>query len=443
MNKNKKYEIEQIKYTDNLLKLIGFNNIADYDTTIYTGELDNNTITNINNTMETFKKTFPTKNFNLSKINYQMNTTTQIFAFVKNCLDHISQPYESIRINNKNHLRLKPQNKLLSYYINMNNYTDIRQPNNTDIRQENEENVFQKMEVVYKNIKFPPSIDKQKNNESYEMDFVQITEQKLLENKKSLFIVTNISDIKYIVLENLPTNYTYSLYYGSIKIMDSLPRPTCNLEERLYYDDGENRQQFKQQFNFTRCGCQNDIQRIIFNVDDKCAHINFPWNLYIDVNNNNPNDNFHIYNPTTNKFLYDEYIVTIIDKNDVEHKLTLKPNNTYYISYLANLVENIQLDKLVDIYVNGKFICNNNIVDFADDRYSEYVECNENRNSIMNKFFNNYGINKKWINYNTNKIDITLVSNIDNLSNCIVVHHNVKHKLYTNGEWIEAWKFSM
>jgi hypothetical protein len=434
MNKNKKYEVEQIMYTDNLLKLIGFNNIADYETTIYTGDIPQNIIMSINNTMDNFRTTFPTKSFNLSKINYILQTPTQLFSFVKNCLDHINQPHELIRINNKTYMRLKPHNKILTYYINMNYCSDIGHNVEPDIGHGNIKEHY-RTEETYKNAQFT----KQQDGTYMEVEFVKITEQKNLYRHNRLHILTHITDIKCITLENLPNNYIYELYYGSIKIANSRPIHYTSDSPFCMESNDTN----KQQFNFSQCTLESDIQKMIYNELYKCIHINSPYNLHIDIVNKNPNDNFHIYNCQTNKFLYDCYDITITDKYDKEHKLKLYPNDTYFPLDLYLLVDNIKLDDCVDIYINGKFICNNNVVDFVDNVYDEFVECDSNKNNVVSKFFAEFGVTKRWIYYNDRKTNVIFVSRNKKIFNCVVTYNNAKIKLYENGKVnTEGWRYS-
>lgn len=330
----------------------------------------------------------------------------------------------------------------------MNNYTDIgqeyngfiRQIDNIDTRQctENKEQIH-RTEIIY-DIPASKMISNHNNEEFSKFEFVKIIEKTQLITKNKLYITTHIKNIKYIILENLPNNYKYSLYYNSVKIMDSIKSYFIGYEDSNIYlsDTSTIDKMFKQQFDFTLIS-NNDICKLIHDQKNQHIFLNSPWNLYIDVNNDDPSDNFHIYNHKTNKFLYDEYIIYVIDENFIKHKLILQPNNTYHINndYNIHLAENIQFTEFVDVYINGKFICNNNIIDFSDDIYDEYVE--KYKNDSVNKLFNNYTINKKWINlYN---IFLYVVTK-NNTNKCIVTHNNVKLQLYVNDKLDqECWRY--
>lgn len=109
--------MEAIKYADDLLKLIGFKHIADYESCIYYDQITCDTIEKINGTMGRFKPLFKQRNFNLSRYNYKLTNITQLIGFVKKVLQQLDVNHEVIRHCGQNAMRLKPPNKLLNDYI--------------------------------------------------------------------------------------------------------------------------------------------------------------------------------------------------------------------------------------------------------------------------------------------------------------------------------------
>ena len=108
-------------YANEICKIIGFTNISDYTVQISYTTLKNNSLTiaiNINKTFDQFKKLFELKYFNLSRLNYKIETITQIWAFIKKLFKYMNISFDIIRINKDIKMRLINQNNLHIEYIN-------------------------------------------------------------------------------------------------------------------------------------------------------------------------------------------------------------------------------------------------------------------------------------------------------------------------------------
>ena len=107
MSKDVKYRCDQIIFTENIIKIIGFKQLSDFNTSINYLDITGDMINLINHKMEEFKIYFNTKPFNLSRIKYTLTNSQVIFSFVKNLLDYIGMRFVIIRKENKSYLRLK------------------------------------------------------------------------------------------------------------------------------------------------------------------------------------------------------------------------------------------------------------------------------------------------------------------------------------------------
>lgn len=124
--KNKILKREHFEYLDNIVHILGFKNLADYDKCITYDTLktlQNEICININNTLDTFKQLFPLNEFDLRKIKYKFENIDQVIGFVKKLFFYLNVPIEYL---NKT-LRLIQQNKLYNEYIKMIENRDIPQ----------------------------------------------------------------------------------------------------------------------------------------------------------------------------------------------------------------------------------------------------------------------------------------------------------------------------
>src|SRR5690554_4789501 len=96
--KDKKYGTEQILFVDELLKIYGINGLCDYDSKINQDSIDQNKLKKINDYIIKFKKIFPTKEFNLSRKDFKIDTPSFAILFLRNLLNHIGMSYDIFRI---------------------------------------------------------------------------------------------------------------------------------------------------------------------------------------------------------------------------------------------------------------------------------------------------------------------------------------------------------
>lgn len=124
--KNKVITKEHFEYLDKIVKILGFENLADYQTVLTYETLKESTediCSDINLTINNFKKLFPLDEFDLRKWKYKFANIDQVIGFVKKLFFYLNVPLE---YQNKL-MRLIPQNKLYCEYIKMIENRDIPQ----------------------------------------------------------------------------------------------------------------------------------------------------------------------------------------------------------------------------------------------------------------------------------------------------------------------------
>lgn len=107
-------------YINEIVKILGFNNLADFETSISYNNIkksQNKICKVINDSLENFKQIFPADKFNLRKINYQFKNINQVLGFVKKIFNYLSINYCYSRIQGNNLLRLLPENNIYNKYI--------------------------------------------------------------------------------------------------------------------------------------------------------------------------------------------------------------------------------------------------------------------------------------------------------------------------------------
>lgn len=108
-------------YANSICQIIGFSNVFDYTTQISYTILKNNTLAitiKINETFTQFKKLFELKYFNLSRLKYKIENTSQIWAFVKKLFKYMNVPFDIVRKNKDIKMRLINKNNLSINTIN-------------------------------------------------------------------------------------------------------------------------------------------------------------------------------------------------------------------------------------------------------------------------------------------------------------------------------------
>lgn len=187
-------------YANELTKILGFKNLADFETQIsYTNlkENEENICKEFNKRIDLFKKLFPQEGFDLRKINNVFKTIDQIIGFYKKILNYLFIAYNFYRKKGISTMRLIPQNNLYNNYI-----MKMREiPQNSN-------NILEQKEVnICKN-----QIDMQNPNE------------KMISMKNVLNYLLNKSiEKKYIISKNSITlNIIKSFdYFNWIKIRKS------------------------------------------------------------------------------------------------------------------------------------------------------------------------------------------------------------------------------
>jgi hypothetical protein len=149
-------------YATKIMKIIGFQSISDFETSIYYTKLKEQEINiclKISKTIDEFKKLFPLNEFDLRRIKYKFENINQIVGFIKKLTSYLAIPLNITRINNSTILRL-----IQSKYFLYNNY--INSMNNRDTT------------IMITN--FKKTIDEIKNNEKIETKI----ENKEIKNKE-------------------------------------------------------------------------------------------------------------------------------------------------------------------------------------------------------------------------------------------------------------------
>lgn len=211
MSKDKKNGYLQIKYVDNLLYYYGIKGINDYETSISTQNLSLDSLKKINDTMKEFKGIFPTKTFNLSRKNFKIDSTLLAISFLKNCLSHIGANYTIERKNNTTYLHLKPINKVLMFYIEQKNMSDI-------------EHIFMNGGGSGTITEVTKGRDIERISTNNSKTLVKIKENHISVKNMLMHcrLKLNVNAlVKKIILESLPCQYTYELYFNDKKVMES------------------------------------------------------------------------------------------------------------------------------------------------------------------------------------------------------------------------------
>ena len=135
--KDKTIRNNHYEYANQLVKILGFVNLADFESSIQYDTLKKNQkkiCVEFNKTIDEFKKLFMQEGFDLRKINYSFENIDQIIGFIKKLLTYLGIPWDYSRKNNIPTLRLIPQNNLYNKYIM--NLRNIPQNCNLDYIQE-------------------------------------------------------------------------------------------------------------------------------------------------------------------------------------------------------------------------------------------------------------------------------------------------------------------
>ena len=108
--------MKQYEYAEDILKIIGFKHLADYETMVSYDEIDQDALDAVNDKMLSFKQRFKLRDFNLARYKYIIPSCAQLISFIRKVLSKLDIPHEVFRHNGKNVMRLKPENKMLKVH---------------------------------------------------------------------------------------------------------------------------------------------------------------------------------------------------------------------------------------------------------------------------------------------------------------------------------------
>ena len=108
---------EHYEYANDLLKVIGFINMADYTGFVRCTGITEKHVELYNATMPHFRKLFKQREFNLSRYGNKLQTPEQLLGFLKKILGILGINYEITRFDNHTYLRLKMENKIYREFI--------------------------------------------------------------------------------------------------------------------------------------------------------------------------------------------------------------------------------------------------------------------------------------------------------------------------------------
>lgn len=328
--KNKILKREHFEYLDKIVQILGFINLADYET--YTTydilKLSQNKICiNVNATIDTFKQLFPLNEFDLRKIKYKFENIDQVIGFVKKLFFYLNVPIE---YENKT-LRLIPQNKLYNEYIKMIENRDIPQIKSNKLFEMDDTFMTKYLEDLHK-----PS----KNIEeytSYSEILKMINSDKI---KESYLINNNIelheSELDFIeMIEVVIPEYNNKTYNATINFGGNviLSQEINKFNNKIYI----NLPNYK---NIMSCGSTLQISKI---EQDYCEYMTnskntLQINLHGIIFKNVVNEKYIKFDHDTNFYSFD--LIYVLDNNKIakykfEHIDNTEP--VYFSSILKYL----------------------------------------------------------------------------------------------------------
>lgn len=374
VNKDKKYNYEQIEYVNDLLHIFGFKGLHDYETKISLNNINDKIINKINKNMDKFKKFFPTKEFNLSRKKFKIDSKLLALAFLKKCLTHIGANFENIRKNGIIFMRLKPINKMLLMYIE-HKMSDIEPKKMYDIPHE----IRNIEELVTKS----------------GFTLVRVTKYVQFNIGTNGLILNIETPVKKIILFNLPSKYTYTLCFNGHAVCNS---KLDNEKQVFDFSDMNDNIEFCIWREITRKNNE------YMNSEESKTYLDLSAieEIKIKVLNEDPYDNFHIYNPKTGKCMFSEYTFIVEGlylgeegkKIYYTDKYTAYPNNTLVLK-LNHPIEKLILHNDWDTKLIIDSLCFNPdeykyVYTFDNDTLT-YSEKYQGENSLSKLKKNTYG----------------------------------------------------
>jgi hypothetical protein len=206
---------EHYDYVNTIVKIFGFNNLADYMTVISYEKIKKNTkeiTVQLSITMNKFKLLFSLKEFDLARIDYKFETVEHCYAFFKKILEYLFVPYYTFREKGKQYVRLIQQNNLYRQYIM--NLDEIGQN----------------------------AIIDSKNLLKEEDDYNELSTQ--LQMIKKLNLLTKLGEICYFGVE-LSQNYSMESNYFAMKYEYELHK-IINDKQSVQYEESEDLKKIKE-----------------------------------------------------------------------------------------------------------------------------------------------------------------------------------------------------
>ncbi len=118
--KNKTFGESHYNYTNDIVKIFGFNSLADFSSELsyeYVKKNHTTICSQINKTLDKFKELFVVKDFDLARLDYKLESAEHAYGFFKKLLEHLFIPYDTYRSKGTISLRLIPPNKFYIDYI--------------------------------------------------------------------------------------------------------------------------------------------------------------------------------------------------------------------------------------------------------------------------------------------------------------------------------------
>ena len=199
--KNKIITNDHLDYINNIVIIIGFNNLGDFDKIITYEKLKmscDKICSDINETFDQFKKVFPQHDFHLRKYNYTLKNIDQVIGFIKKVFLYLNIPWCYNRIKGMYKLRLIPPNNIYNKYI-----INLRE-NPQNVTKISEKTVFgpwHNSTIIQDNVTQNSNIESQiiNNDKKEEMDSIEFTNfTDILKYKKKDFTSTYLMESSYL-----------------------------------------------------------------------------------------------------------------------------------------------------------------------------------------------------------------------------------------------------
>lgn len=327
-------------YVNEQVKIMGFKNLADYDTFIPYSKLklkQKNICEKINSSIEWFKKIFIQEGFDLRKINYLFENIDQVIGFIKKLFVHLCIQYDYSRIKGIPTLRLiQPNNLYNNYIMNLGNIPQKENfISNMDINDNKIENIksmtklfdeFEKKEISSSlrsknkiDLKLIPidwinDVNISIINDNYKSTLPLGTIISLLIGDDEV-ILHNNNDIITI---NLPNNFLY--YKTTVFLLINLPDK---------FDESITNTNFLFEFNGWKINNKdiiNNLQNVIIKFDNVDLYSNYNMGIFdyeLKINTDN----------LKSPYIYMNYLMNYLKKKTFDKNYIIK--NTFDLSNLS------------------------------------------------------------------------------------------------------------